>query len=322
MPWVFNWSTGLFDWTEPAGLVAADIDTSAKLAAIVGDETGTGALVFATDPQLAGTVKFSGNLKTTGGDFSLLDSNGNELAKLDQQASAVNELTLKNATASNSPEIEATGDDANIDIKATPKGTGGLSVGGTGVSILQEAIVINESGADEDSRFEGDTDANLLFIDAGTDRVGVGNAAPTDKFHVTGNFRTTGEMKGSRMPLQFDRTSMTADGYLGSAALAYAATYGFPMHRAGSIVGVSVSANVTVQTNLGTIILHVYKNGASVFSVTVTSAGVAAVSGYATQARDVDQFVAGDLITAYVDFGTFVGTIAPIIALIDCQLDT
>lgn len=48
-------------------------------------------------------------------------------------------------------------------------------------------VVVNETGADVDSRIEGDTDANLLYIDAGNDRVAVGLAAPEKKFHVKGD---------------------------------------------------------------------------------------------------------------------------------------
>jgi hypothetical protein len=36
------------------------------------------------------------------------------------------------------------------------------------------AVVFNDAGADVDFRVEGDTDANLLFVDASTDRVGIG----------------------------------------------------------------------------------------------------------------------------------------------------
>lgn len=56
---------------------------------------------------------------------------------------------------------------------------------------LQAANVVNESGADVDQRIEGDTDANLLYIDAGADRVGIGNAAPNQKLEVTGSVLVT-----------------------------------------------------------------------------------------------------------------------------------
>jgi len=50
------------------------------------------------------------------------------------------------------------------------------------------ANVFNDAGADVDQRIEGDTDANLVFVDASTDRVGVGTATPTAKFQVNGSF--------------------------------------------------------------------------------------------------------------------------------------
>ena len=52
------------------------------------------------------------------------------------------------------------------------------------VSFDGGSFVFNESGADKDARFEGDTDANLLFLDASTDRVGIGTATPATKLHL------------------------------------------------------------------------------------------------------------------------------------------
>ena len=46
------------------------------------------------------------------------------------------------------------------------------------VSIDGGEFVFNESGADLDARFEGDNDANLLFIDASADRIGIGTNTP------------------------------------------------------------------------------------------------------------------------------------------------
>ena len=41
------------------------------------------------------------------------------------------------------------------------------------------AVVFNDAGADVDFRVEGDTDANLLFVDASADAVGIGTNAPS-----------------------------------------------------------------------------------------------------------------------------------------------
>jgi hypothetical protein len=53
------------------------------------------------------------------------------------------------------------------------------------------ANVFNDAGADVDQRIEGDTDANLVFVDASTDRVGIGTATPTAKLQVNGSFAIT-----------------------------------------------------------------------------------------------------------------------------------
>ena len=47
--------------------------------------------------------------------------------------------------------------------------------------------VFNEIGADVDFRFEGDTEQNLLFVDASTDRVGIGTSVPDMKLTVNGD---------------------------------------------------------------------------------------------------------------------------------------
>ena len=60
----------------------------------------------------------------------------------------------------------------------------------TGVS-----TIFNEGGADIDHRFEGDTDVNLLFLDAGLDRVGIGTATPSSKLEVNGLLTATGHIR-------------------------------------------------------------------------------------------------------------------------------
>jgi hypothetical protein len=50
------------------------------------------------------------------------------------------------------------------------------------------ANVWNEAGANVDQRMEGDTDANLFFLDASTDRIGIGTNSPSTKLQVNGSF--------------------------------------------------------------------------------------------------------------------------------------
>ena len=47
--------------------------------------------------------------------------------------------------------------------------------------------MFNEAGADKDIRIEGDTEANLFFADASTNRIGIGTAAPGNTLHVYGS---------------------------------------------------------------------------------------------------------------------------------------
>jgi hypothetical protein len=166
--------------------------TSSQLAGVISDETGTGALVFASGPSLVApvlgaatatsinglaitastgtltiangkTLTVNSSLAFTGTDgttftfpgssdtvvtlnatqtltnktltspkigTSILDTNGNELFKLTATASAVNEITYANAATANNPTFTASGDDTNIGINLTPKGSGVINLKG------------------------------------------------------------------------------------------------------------------------------------------------------------------------------------------------
>ena len=54
-------------------------------------------------------------------------------------------------------------------------------------SLSPAVTVFNETGIDMNHRFEGDTDTSLLFLDASTDRVGIGTSTPQEKLDVSGN---------------------------------------------------------------------------------------------------------------------------------------
>lgn len=89
-----------------------DLDTIDALFA--GDGTGT---------SVGLNIGSGKKLKIVG---DVIDTNGNELLKVSATASAVNELTLANAATGGTPTLSATGNDTNIGIALTPKGTGGI----------------------------------------------------------------------------------------------------------------------------------------------------------------------------------------------------
>ena len=62
-------------------------------------------------------------------------------------------------------------DDLNTGIWSSAADTFNISAGGTERLELGAATVFNESGADVDFRIEGDTQANLFFVDAGKDEI-------------------------------------------------------------------------------------------------------------------------------------------------------
>lgn len=58
---------------------------------------------------------------------------------------------------------------------------------GTTTSLsLDGAVVINDLGRDKDFRVESDNNANMLFVDAGANNVGIGTASPNEKLAIAG----------------------------------------------------------------------------------------------------------------------------------------
>ena len=53
------------------------------------------------------------------------------------------------------------------------------------------SLTVNATQADVDVRIKGDTDAALVFLDAGTNRVGIGTATPTTLLDVSGTLNAT-----------------------------------------------------------------------------------------------------------------------------------
>lgn len=117
------------------------------------------------------------------------DTNGNELLKVTATASAVNELTLANAATGNGPTLSSTGDDTNIDINITPKGTGEVNV--TNIDVLSGKVPFSTIT----SR------AYASFSDV-TDQTGSTTAATAVKFGTT-------EVTGAGITMVTDGSNLT-----------------------------------------------------------------------------------------------------------------
>jgi hypothetical protein len=74
-----------------------------------------------------------------------------------------------------------------FDIRGTLGVTGASTLSAT--LTVNSSAVFNEGSADADFRVESDGNANMVFVDASTDRVGIGYASPTKTLDVNGEVR-------------------------------------------------------------------------------------------------------------------------------------
>jgi hypothetical protein len=158
--------------------VRADINN--VLAAIVSNNSGS------SEPATKYAYQWWAD--TSAGVLKIRNSANNawvELLQLDGT------LTLEDGSAS-TPAL-AFRDDLNTGIFSSAGDTFNIATGGVERMELGATTVFNEDGANVDFRIEGDNNANLFYLDAGNDRVGIGLNNPNDTFHV---FHATDNLVG------------------------------------------------------------------------------------------------------------------------------
>jgi hypothetical protein len=112
-----------------ADIPLATINTTANTVDFT-DSTVTFDIVNDTSPQLGGNLDTNSQNIVIDDAHGILDENNKEQIVFQTTADAVNQLDITNAATSNAPQISATGDDTNIDLKLTPKGSGKLNLDG------------------------------------------------------------------------------------------------------------------------------------------------------------------------------------------------
>jgi hypothetical protein len=143
----------------------------------------------------------------------------------------------------------------------------------TGDVNVTGAAVFNEAGADKDFRVEGDTDANLLFVDASTDRVGVGTNAPSSKLHVaqgTGSaiFGTTAG--GSGYGGVFQNTDAGTTKFFNAAGAGGNGIFSAGL-GASTYLFMDTSGNVGIGTNSPVSVLHAKSSNGIIVSETTAA---------------------------------------------------
>jgi hypothetical protein len=95
-----------------------------------------------------------------------------------------------------SSELQLVGSGVSLNVSNNAVFSGNVGIGTaspTAKLSVDGSVVFNESGADVDFRVEGDTDANLLFVDASTDRIGIGKNNPAYKLDISGGVSINGK---------------------------------------------------------------------------------------------------------------------------------
>ena len=105
--------------------------------------------------------------------------------------------------------------------------------------------VMNEAGIATDFRVEGDTDENLLFTDASTDRVGIGTDTPAELFDVDGVARcTTLNIAGTNVTATAAELNASVAGLLATTAeINRAADVSARLIAAGAALTLTVAAH-------------------------------------------------------------------------------
>jgi len=118
-----TWTLYIHDGTDD--IQFATIDTSANTVNFTDSALD---VVTDTTPQLGGDLDSNGNNILFDDGTGINDDDDNELIRFQKIASAVNQIDISNSATGNAPEISATGDDTNIDLNLTPKGTGSIII--------------------------------------------------------------------------------------------------------------------------------------------------------------------------------------------------
>jgi hypothetical protein len=155
-------------------------DLNGQLAAIVSNNSG------ATEPATMYAYQWWAD--TTAGLLKIRNAANNAWITLRELDGT---LLMEDGTAA-APGLSFASD---LDTGFFSAGANAIGIATNGVERVEFGtgeVVFNDGGANYDFRIEGDTNANLFFVDASAEAVGIGNTGPDAKLHITGGASFTG----------------------------------------------------------------------------------------------------------------------------------
>ena len=100
---------------------------------------------------------------------------------------------------------------------------------------LTRGTVINEDGADSDTRIESDTQTNMFFVDASADKIGIMTSAPTEALDINSDAI---RIRTSQTPASSNNTD---EGW-GAGTISWDASYIYVAANTTHIVRAALSA--------------------------------------------------------------------------------
>jgi hypothetical protein len=149
-------------------------------------------------------------------------------------------------------------------------------------------VVFNDGGTNYDFRVEGDTNANLLFVDASADAVGIGTSSPNVPLQVIGGSTVTDPV------IRATNSGATQSMALTSAGLRMDGGAPIQINQGGSeVVRIDTSGRVGIGTTGPQELLDVYGTGNTTVRISGSSGGGGDVS-------QIDFFRIGSNVTSSI----------------------
>ena len=224
-----------------------------------------------TSPQLGGNLDTNSFMIDFDTSHGIRDENGNEQLFFSTTSSAVNYVNVTNAATGGDPKVAALGDDSNIDLALSPKGSGEIVVGtGSAASTITSSgaydlILDTNSGTNSGTITITDgANGNITATPNGTGYVEIGgNTNPgTIQLNCENNshgikLQSPAHSSSQSYTLKFPTGNVTADRFL----------------KVDSVTGSGT-------TGVGQLSFAEVSGGTSWQAVTTTNATMAAGEGY------------------------------------------